>query len=532
MMSRAMRGGCAAILALLGACSPGIVGAGADAHGDAAARDADGALRDANTGLDVASPGDVTQPRDVLAMPDVPPPPCDSRFTITPSVVGDDAPFGVAFTDTPGYVYIDLALSGPGAPVAAWGGVSGTPHVWRYTVSGHAAGRLTMRFTADMGATTIATCMLDVQARGGVDAGPPDSGPVDSGPAVPPSANRFGIGLVGPGNTAQLDLAANLAGPGGYVKLIFAGVRPGMTGPDPSWVDSVRNAYARDLIPVIRFGPDWADRRVRNQSDAGSAGRSYTQLASAYRAIVQGLPLRAAWPIYIEVHNEPNLCYEWQCDAGAFPGGQITVAQMSAEYASLVRDVATALHAIGDARIRVINAGIAPGGVRWCACVGTRDAGAGEWEGGTTSLDFIAGMRAAVPDVMTRLDGWASHSYPAEGEGWGFWVPYARANTGLRYYRRELAAAGVSLPVFMTETGWPTDHGGTTYCTRDEQASWTDSAYRDVWLVDPEVRAVMPFELQDSAWAGFSWVRDDGSAYPVYTTIRALRCSRTPGRCP
>jgi len=480
---------------------------------------------------------DLSPPRDVPPVTmDVgaPSPVCDARFSFNPATPGDDAAFVVGFTDTIGYVYVGMGVTGPGAPTAAWIGVSGTPFTWRWNVTGHTAGRYTFRFTVDNGARTIATCTRDVVARGGMrDAGVRDVPvtPTDTGPLTTPPDNRFGIGLVGPGNPAQLDLAANLSGPGGHVKLIFAGVRPDMTGPTPEWANAVREAYARDLVPVIRFGPDWGDRRVRNQSDDGS-GRRYTRLAQAYAAVVRGLPLRAGWPLYVEVHNEPNLCYEWQCDAGAFTNNRITLDVMAAEYASLVRDVSASLHALGDARVRVANGGVAPGGVRWCACVGTRDTAAGEWEGGTTSLDFLRAMSAAVPGVFNGLDAFASHAYPASGRGYGFFPPYASAGVGLRYFNDELAAIGRTLPVLVTETGWSVNRDGGGTNSRDEIAAWTRQAWLDVWLTDRNVRAVMPFQLQDGAWDAFAWVSASGMPYPVYNTVRALRCGIIRGRCP
>src|SRR5690606_16156031 len=118
-----------------------------------------------------------------------------------------------------------------------------------------------------------------------------DAGP---GPTYdpPPEGNRFGIGFVGPGDANQLELSADLTGPGGYVKLIFPGVVPGMGGPHGDWAEAVRLAYERDLIPVVRFAPPWDDRRVRNQSDPGSDGLTYAQLAASYANVVRGLPLR------------------------------------------------------------------------------------------------------------------------------------------------------------------------------------------------------------------------------------------------
>ena len=372
----------------------------------------------------------------------------------------------------------------------------------------------------------------DVAPDAAPDVGPDaDADAADDGTAGPP-VNRFGIGLVGPGDTTDLDLAADLAGPGGWIKLIFPGVTRDTAGPDPSWVEAVRQAYARDLVPVLRIGPPWGDNDVRNDADPGSDYRAYTALAQAYRRVVAGLPLRDGWPLWIEVHNEPDLCYEWVCTPGTVAGDWLGYEQTAHEYAALLRDVADALHGIGDPRIKVLNGGLAPGAARRCQCGGEG------YEAGITAVDFLREMLSAaggVPDLASRLDGFASHSYPAEGMGWGFFVPYDRAGTGLRFFESELAALGRDdLPVFLTETGWCTpgerctQNGG----SRDEVADWTAQAYEGFWLGHASVAAVMPFMLRDGGWNDFAWVAVDGTHYPVYDRVRAARCARLPGRCP
>lgn len=365
--------------------------------------------------------------------------------------------------------------------------------------------------TLDAGSASDAGTITDA----GVDAGAPDSGvPLGFG-------NRFGIGLVAPGSAAQLDLSANLAGPRGFVKLVFPGIEKTTMAPPAEWVNAIRDAYARDLIPVVRLGPPWGNRAVRNQSDDGTH-LTYTQLAQAYRRVVEGLPRRDGWPLWLEIHNEPNLCYEWVCDAGSVQGGWMTYQQTAHEYATMLRDVVTALKAIGDPRLKLTNGGLAPGGARRCQC------GTDGFEAGVTSEDFLREMKVQVPDVFTRLDGFASHSYPASGKGYGFFAPYEQSGVGLRYFADELVVVGRALPVLMTETGWTTELGA----SRDQIADWTERAYREFWLTDPRVLGVMPFMLQDPSWDKFAWVAPGGSTYPVYERVRALRCTSISGRCP
>jgi hypothetical protein len=337
--------------------------------------------------------------------------------------------------------------------------------------------------------------------------------------------NRFGIGLVGPGNAGQWDLTRDLVGDGGHIKLIFPGVDLGMSGVPADWVDAIRECDDRNLVSVVRIGPPWGDRYVRNMSDGGGF-TAYTQLAEKYRMVAEAALLHVSpgRPLYFEIHNEPNLCYEWDCHAAEAPDhpdapdGWMHYSDMAREYAFFLRDVAAALHAVGDARLKVANGGLAPGGVVTCQCDGDG------FTGGITALDFMAAMESAVPGIWGMLDAWATHSYPASGLGYGFFDTYANSGPGLHFFEHELSATGRDLPVLITETGWTIQHESFNW-TRDQVAGWTVDAYNGVWLVHPSIEAVMPFMLQDAGWDNFAWVAVDGTPYPVYNAVRDLRLS-------
>jgi len=337
--------------------------------------------------------------------------------------------------------------------------------------------------------------------------------------------NRFGIGLVGPGNTGQWDLTHNLVGDGGHIKLIFPGVDLGMTSVPADWIDAIRECDDRNLVSVVRIGPPWGDRHVRNMSDGGGFV-AYTQLAEKYRMVAEAaLPhVSPGRPLYFEIHNEPNLCYEWEChpaeapDHPDAPDGWMYYSDIAREYALYLRDVAAALHAVGDARLKVANGGLAPGGVVTCQCDGDG------WTGGITALDFMTAMENAVPGIWDSLDAWATHSYPASGLGYGFFDTYANSGPGLHFFENERTVHGRDLPVLITETGWTIQHESFSW-TRDQVAGWTVDAYNGVWLTHPSIEAVMPFMLQDAGWENFAWVATDGTPYPVYNAVRNLRCS-------
>jgi len=251
------------------------------------------------------------------------------RFSTERPETGDTLTVEVS-ADT-GYVWIGMEVDGYADSL---GGVeiSGSgPYTWTYGYRVTGPGWLVFTFTADEGATPI--CEGEVFAKGEIEEPPPDTGTTD--PGLPPD-NPVGIGLVGPGNEDQWDRAAELSGPGGHIKLIFPGMVPGMSGAPAEWIEAVRQVQARDLVPVIRLNPPWGETDIRHWSD-DAAHRSYTGYAASFAAVVSDLPLREGWPLWLEVLNEPNLCYEWTCDGS--DRSSLDYETIAAEYASLLRDV-------------------------------------------------------------------------------------------------------------------------------------------------------------------------------------------------
>jgi len=452
----------------------------------------------------------------------------DATLTFTPPQPTLGNAVTVSITASTGYANVDLDVAQPTGWTLDRGlEINGAgPYTWSWVYRFSEEGRYDVHFTADLGAVSVCTGTVWTygdEVTGTDPTDPTDPTEPDPGNGDVPPPNPFGIGLVSPGDPNQWDRAEELSGAGGHIKLIFPGMVPGMLGADQAWKDAVQGAYDRDLVPVIRMSPPWGQNEIRGWSDDGDH-LDYTSYAASFAAVAADLPMRGDWPLWLEIHNEPNLCYEWEC-GGTMPGGWLDSADIAAEYASLLRDAHNAIDSIGDSRIKVINGGLAPGGVGACEC------GTPNYSGGETSDAFIAKMEAEVPGIFASLDGFTSHAYPSSGEGWGFFDTYAASGVGLNWWRTEVIEANVpNHPVLITETGWTTDAGA--FGSRQDIATWTVQAWDNDWFNEPQIEAVMPFQLQDGAWDAFSWVDGGNVPYPVFNEVRDWRCAMSfPDPC-
>jgi len=340
-------------------------------------------------------------------------------------------------------------------------------------------------------------------------------------PITPPSGNKYGIGLVDQGNSAYWDKAHELAGDHGWILFVFAGIDSNRHSADQSWKDALAGAFARHLNPVLRLAPPWDRRNVRDMSDdAGhlvytSIARSYADVVNDLRGVMQG-------DVWLQVHNEPNLCDEWRCQDAS---GTMTSDQMAQEFAYFFVAVAQAIRQLGDSRLHVTGGPPAPGGVGACTCCQS-GVNCG-YSGGATSYQFLAQMKAHKSDVFSYYDWMASHSYPSSAEGSGFGAPIDNAGVGLTMYKKELAAIGRSLQVIITETGWATNSGD-FHCTEDQKSQWMPLVYERYWNSDSAVIGTTPFMLADQRWGeqlGYGWIHPDTSPYPIFNSVKQARQS-------
>ena len=152
---------------------------------------------------------------------------------------------------------------------------------------------------------------------------------------------------------------------------------------------------------------------------------------------------------------------------------------------------------------------------------------------------YLIAMNKAVPGIFTKIDGWATHSYPHpnfSGDINNLPANYGTRDT-INNYTWELSLLknnfGVgALPVFITETGW-LHREGQEKCKQYSQAGLLSSAttsarfkdaYINYWLSDPRVVAITPFifKSEDPCAEGFAWQKKDGSWYPQAEMLMAI----------
>lgn len=297
----------------------------------------------------------------------------------------------------------------------------------------------------------------------------------------------------------HLTWARRLTSANGYMKQLIYPITNSTSGPSASWVNFVQVCYDKRLIPVLRIATT-IQNGVWVKPVADAPG-DYTSFANAVKRVIQGLPLDATLPLYVEVLNEPNNNGEWS--------GQTN----PAEYAQVLEDVAAALHSI-DPRVKVTNSGLSPGG---------------DYD----NRQFIRAMFTAVPNLGQSIDAWASHPYcgdtPPEQNNHNGNAPVPLL--AIDSFSLELAVLSEymdisNLKVIATE-------GGFSGVDEDTEAAYMMRAFRDYWSQWPEVLGICPWYFCNplSDGSGPDWVYPDsdtlGDGYPTlrkrkYETVAAL----------
>ena len=141
-------------------------------------------------------------------------------------------------------------------------------------------------------------------------------------------------------------------------------------------------------------------------------------------------------------------------------------------------------------------------------------------------------MNAAVPGIFKKIDGWANHAYPQPEFSGDFYNPpsWYGVRDQIENYKWEMGLLsrhfGVSgLPIFITETGWAHSEGSMPkkeYKSSTVTARYFDDAYRNHWLPNNQIVAIMPFVWYKPDAPNFNWKRDDGSFYPQYDVVMSF----------
>ncbi|MGI5826571.1 MAG: hypothetical protein ACOX50_04125, partial [Patescibacteria group bacterium] len=223
------------------------------------------------------------------------------------------------------------------------------------------------------------------------------------------------------------------------------------------------------------------------------------------------------WPTqdqYVILFNEPNHAKEW--------GGEIN----PKEYAQILSTFRDELKDKSE-KFKILNAGL--------------DLAAPNGKETMEAYLFMQEMNQEVPEIFEKLDGWCSHSYPNHGyKG----KPWESGKVSIKGYEWELSilqkhfGLQKQLPIFITETGWPT---GTKYEIRKTRygtrkvavnkyydgktaAEYLKYTFENVWLKDSRVKAVTPFVLNypSDLFINFSWFNEKGEPQPQFEVVKTM----------
>lgn len=129
------------------------------------------------------------------------------------------------------------------------------------------------------------------------------------------------------------------------------------------------------------------------------------------------------------------------------------------------------------------------------------------------ALEFYRQMSRANPDWNDKIDGLAIHAYSNPG----FSAPVtSKTRYGITSYRYEERALGISKPIFITETGWPSD------------VPFFNTAFTKIWT-DNNIVAITPFVLHAASgdFAKFSLL--DTASQPKSTYLEIINLSKISG---
>lgn len=304
--------------------------------------------------------------------------------------------------------------------------------------------------------------------------------------------NFFGIHILFP---TELDEASTLVnstdGAWGYVTIPIQ-----VTDMDvDKWQSFMDKARERKLIPIVRLAtePLFSDTsvwRIPTEADIIDFANFLNSLD---------------WPVenrYIIVFNEVNRFDEW--------GGRPPDPTRYAEILSFTSEVFKRR----NENFYIIMAGL-------------DNASPNDRVKYMDNLVFIREMISAEPEIVNKIDGFSSHSYPNPGFSQ---PPNSTQEEGTATYKFEYEIlnenSSKKIPAFITETGWISD-------TLSEElvASYYKTAYEQVWGADQDkIVAITPFLLNSTGgqFENFSFIINGQKTQHYESTKNIVKASGAP----
>lgn len=294
--------------------------------------------------------------------------------------------------------------------------------------------------------------------------------------------NKVGIHIL---FTSEITQAAKLVnsngGDWGYV------VIPIQSGDKDleKWQDFFDECLALHVIPIIRLSTegDYFNTSVWRKPTKNDL----VDFANFLNSL--------EWPIknrYVVVFNEVNRGDEW----GGTPN--------PIEYASILSS-AVDIFKSRSSDFFIISAGL--------------DNAAEDGDISINEYNFIRQVEDSIPGIYKKISGMASHSYPNPGFSQ---KPNLDQNIGTGSFKFEAdlmnSYRGLSIPVFITETGWKVGA-----VSEQEAASNLKTSYVTIW-VDNNIVSVSPFLLNagEGPFGGFSLLNMQGGKRQTYEVIEQL----------
>jgi hypothetical protein len=292
-----------------------------------------------------------------------------------------------------------------------------------------------------------------------------------------PANNKVGINVIRHFETHHLRAVSQIVnssgGDWGYVGVLLLTEDRQNPGRIQRMLD---DAHRFHLIPLIRLGT-----RMEGNIWVKPGPMEPAEWKSFFNQLRWHAPA-----VYLQVGNEPNLGFEW--------GGDVNPRQYARYLESFINTFADQ-----RGRFKILNAAMDLSNLT---------------EPGVMMDDFeyLAAMRAEVPDIFSRLDGWASNPY------------HFFEDRGVRYtyrgYQQELDFIGIELPVFVMESyiGFVDDP--------TEIADYYQRAF-SYWLSDPRVVAATPHFYNPEAHIFWMFAADP-EGNPINLSPSAERIRQMP----